>query len=122
MILSGILIGKTENKKQAEKMVTQYAGCPYAALVHHADSVLIGLFTLPDNHQWWLKEIEENPGKTLGLTCAEVFFTQKIYKESPWSLKEVDPDSDTAPCGSTCKPCPVYQSKCKGCPSTVYYG
>jgi hypothetical protein len=121
MTLSGILIGKTANPQQAEKMVTQYTGCPYAALVQHSDSVLIGVFTLPEDHAWWLKGVEENPGKTLKLTYAEVFFTQKIYKESPWSLKKVDSDRNTAPCGSTCQPCPVYQSKCKGCPSTVYY-
>lgn len=121
MRCNGIMVGKTANSHQAQKMTTQYAECPYAALITHSGSTVIGLFTLPEDHTWWLKEIEKAPDKTLGFTYAEVFFTRNIFVESPWSMNQCTYNQKTAPCGSTCQSCSAYQKKCKGCPSTVHY-
>lgn len=86
-----------------------------------ANDTIVGVFSLPQYHKWWLEWAESNPDETLVLKCIEIFFAKDIKAESPWSLGEVEPVLNKAPCGAKCSSCFQYKDKCEGRPATKYY-
>ncbi|MGD2249413.1 MAG: hypothetical protein PVF58_13475 [Candidatus Methanofastidiosia archaeon] len=113
--ITGILIGEGPTCEEARSMT-----CPYCALYYYSDNTIVGVFSIPPHHRWWLEWIEKKP-RVAGLTTAEVFFTEKVNAHSPWSLGQVKAEMEKAPCGSDCETCKFYQKECEGCPSTKYY-
>lgn len=119
-IITGILVGEALFPEKAGLLAEKYFQCPYCMLFTRAESFLVGVFALPEDHQWWLKYIEKDPEAILGLKTAAAFFTQDVRASSPYSRGEVNPVLEKAPCGSSCERCPLYQRECKGCPATHF--
>lgn len=116
--LVGILIGKTSDKEKADKISGYFEKCPYCAVSTSTDDKVVAVFTIPQEHKWWLDSIGEQPQATVGFESAEVFYADKIDVENIWSSGQVKPELDKAPCGANCIGCPVYRKACPGCPAT----
>lgn len=119
--ITGVLLGKMSSHKRATTIAKTYTKCPYCVSYISIGCTIVGVFSLPQDHKWWLEWVVEYPEETLGLKCAEVFFTQKVKTTSPWSCGEVKPILKRAPCGADCEECFRYQKECEGCPATIYY-
>lgn len=119
--LLGILLGNSPTAMKASSIAETYGECPYCVSFTSAGRTVIGVFSLPADHQWWLEWAVDDPENTLGLDRAEVFFTQGIEASSPWTLGNVTPSSQKAPCGAECSDCSKYGKGCEGCPATLYY-
>jgi len=120
-IITGVLLGKASSHKRATTIAETYTQCPYCVSYVSSGCTIIGVFSLPQDHKWWLEWVAEKPEETLGLQRAEVFFTERIKAISPWSAGNVIPILEIAPCGANCMKCFHYQKDCEGCPSTQYY-
>ncbi len=116
----GILIGEAPTKEKAQSIVLN-STCPYCACYTYSDRTVVGVFTMPPDHKWWLEWVKREPKKTIGLSSADVFFTEGIEASSQWSRGEVTPTDEEAPCGARCNSCPMYRDPCEGCPATSYY-
>ncbi len=112
MDLLGVLVGIAENHDEAKKICGLFDDCPYNVMNVVKEKVLVLLFSIPEDHKWWLEGIEKEPEKTLGLSEVEVFFSN--MPEQP--LEVVD-KREKAPCGSDCEKCDFFNEMCKGCPS-----
>lgn len=120
-IVTGILLGNAPKEEEARHIAEIYNNCPYCVSYVNSGCTIIGVFSLPEDHKWWLEWVVSNPEETLGLENAEAFTTMRIKTKSPWSLGEIKPILDKAPCGAECSECFRYQKECKGCPATSYY-
>lgn len=119
--LVGVLLGETFTPTKAALIADNYRQCPYCVSYVSVGCTVIGVFSLPPDHRWWLEWVTEHPEETLGLKRAEVFFTQQIEASSPWTRGDVKPHLEQAPCGTDCRECPRYHKECEGCPSTRHY-
>lgn len=119
--LVGILFGVTAKSTKAKAIAGFFRKCPYCAFCTHVGCTLIGAFSLPYHHRWWLSSIQRHPQETVGLERAEVFFAKRIEVSSPWKAGAVKPLLKKAPCGADCQKCPAYRIKCPGCIATKYY-
>lgn len=113
--ITGILLGEGPTCEEAKSM-----NCPYCVLYYCSDDTVVGVFSIPLSRRWWLELLEKEPN-VAGLTKAEIFFTEKVDTQSPWSLGQVIAEMDKAPCGTDCVTCKLYQKECEGCPFTRYY-
>ena len=113
--ITGILIGEGPTSEEAKSM-----SCPYCVLYTCSDNIVVGVFSIPLERRWWLKLLEKRPN-VAGLTKVEIFFTERVYTHSPWSLGQATAEMDKAPCGTDCETCQWYRKKCDGCPVTKYY-
>lgn len=119
--LVGVLLGEAPTPARAQRIAEIFQPCPYCVSYSSAGCTVLGVFVIPPDHRWWLEWVAERPEETLGLKCAEVFFTQRIAASSPWSRGEVKPHLERAPCGADCRECPRYRQGCEGCPATVHW-
>jgi len=119
--LVGVLLGQAPTPTKAASIADTYRLCPYCVSYTSAGSTVIGIFSFPPDHRWWLEWVKEKPEETLGLKCAEVFFTQGVEALSPWARGEVRPNPKNSPCGTDCQECPKYRKVCEGCPATHNY-
>ncbi len=117
----GILLGEAQTPERAASIAGTYRGCPYCVLYENADCTVLGVFSIPPDHKWWLEWAVENPEETLGLRKVEIFFAKAITGSSPWSREEARPLMDRAPCGADCGKCHRYSNGCIGCPATKHY-
>jgi hypothetical protein len=120
-ILIGILAGTAANADKASKIGVFLESCPYCALSASKGDVVFAVLTIPHEHKWWLESIREQPGDTIGLKNAEIFYATALKATSAWSNGKVEPSLDTSPCGAQCQGCRVYKKECRGCPATIYY-
>lgn len=120
-LLIGVLLGNSPTTKKSALIADTYRHCPYCVSYTSTGCTVVGIFSLPTDHRWWLQWVAENPEETLGLKCANVFFTQSVEAFSPWSRGNVKPNLEQAPCGAECLECPKYNKECKGCPATLNY-
>ena len=109
----------TEGK--ATSVSTLFSVCPYCALSQPFGKITLHVFSVPEDHRWWLTAIEEAPTETLSLEKAKIFFTDLLTIETPWTRGDIKPVLEEAPCGAVCATCPLYGEKCPGCPATRYY-
>ncbi|MDD4208238.1 MAG: hypothetical protein WC194_10075 [Mesotoga sp.] len=114
-----LLIGKGRNSGEVLK---SFENCPYVVSCSCSKEFLWVNFKLPVDHKWWLEGAEEDPVNTLGLESVEVFELSRISGESAFSEGKTEGLLSIAPCGSDCLQCPLYSSRCGGCPETVYFG
>lgn len=119
--LVGVLLGNSVTAEESALIAERYGGCPYCVSYTSAGCTVIGVFSLPADHRWWLEWVAQNPEETLGLTRAEVFFGQTVKALSPWARGDVKPESGQAPCRAKCTECPRYRQECEGCPATRDY-
>lgn len=112
MNILGILVGRAEDDESTSNICSLFNGCPYNLVNTVQDGVLFLLFNLPEGHRWWLEGIQDEPGRTLGLCEAEVFFSHMDVEPL-----EVVEKMETPPCGSDCERCVHLHERCKGCPS-----
>jgi len=117
----GVLIGDSPTDTKAASIADTYRKCPYCVSYASARRTVVGLFSLPPDHRWWLEWVADDPEGTLGLQRAEVFFAQAVEALSPWSRGEVKPSLERAPCAADCRDCPRYRDQCGGCPATRHY-
>ena len=117
----GVLLGKAPTPTKSKVIADLYHKCPYCISYASAEKMIMGIFSIPQDHQWWLESVVEHPKETMGLEVAEVFFPKYIEASSPWSRGETKPIQEKAPCGADCQGCPEYRKECKGCPATKYY-
>jgi hypothetical protein len=119
--LVAVLLGQAPTGAEAGRLAQRYPVCPYCVSLTASGDTIIGLYTIPQDHRWWLEWAVDHASETLGLECAELFFAQQIRAASPRSRSAVVAEQDRAPCGADCPECPLYQQKCDGCPATRYY-
>jgi len=119
--LVGVLLGDALTPTKAASIADRYSQCPYCVCYTSAGCMVIGVFSLPSDHRWWLEWVAENSEGTLGLKYAEVFFTQGVEASSSWARGEVRPNLKQAPCGADCPECSKYREACDGCPATHNY-
>lgn len=119
--ITGILIGEAPTEGKAASVAALFTDCPYCAFSKQIGKTTLEVFSVPEDHRWWLTAIEENPTETLGLEKAKVLFTDPLAIETPWTRGDMNPILEEAPCGADCTKCPLYEEKCPGCPSTRYY-
>lgn len=112
MDLLGVLLGKTESVDKTEDICSLFDDCPYSLINVVKDELMVVLFSLTENHRWWLEEVEKQPENTLGLSSAEVFFSEDIGTVP----RKVESREET-PCGTDCKRCKFYLKRCEGCTS-----
>jgi hypothetical protein len=117
----GVLIGDSPIDTKATAIADTYRKCPYCVSYASAGRTVVGLFSVPPDHRWWLQWVADDPEGTLGLQRAEVFFAQAVEALSPWSRGEVKPSLERAPCAADCPDCPRYRHQCAGCPATRHY-
>jgi len=113
-----VLVGKGKNSTQ---VLDFFSRCPYKVSCVSCGEYLWSLFKLPEDHIWWLEEITREPSVTIGLEEAEIFLSTQLSGESEFSKGEAKPVLEVSPCGTNCASCPLYVTKCEGCPSTVHY-
>ncbi len=118
--ICAVLLGNAATPALAEAFACDSRGCPYVASYTAIGTAVMGLYVLPAGKRWWIEYPQEHP-EVLGLQKAEVFITDRIEASSRWSLGQVEPVLETAPCGTDCVTCPHYQQRCMGCPATVFY-
>jgi hypothetical protein len=119
--LVGVILGKAPSPAKATAIAEAYGGCPYSVVLTTAGTLVIGVYSLPPEHHWWLQRLEDDPKGTLGLEGAEVLFTTEIEAYSPWTRGEVKSELELAPCGADCADCHEYLRICGGCPATTYH-
>ena len=112
MDLLGVLVGRTEDEDDAEKICGIFDDCPYCVMNVVKERMLVLLFSIPEDHRWWLEGIEKEPERTLGLSQAEIFFSERFD-----DLKKKIVSREEPPCGSDCESCESYLEECSGCPS-----
>ena len=113
--ITAILIGDGPSSEEAKSM-----SCPYCCIYTSSGNTVVGVFSSPPERRRWLELLEKKPS-VAGLRCVEIFFSQNVEAQSPWSLGEVFPNKHIAPCGTECGSCQWYKKECEGCPSTKYY-
>jgi len=116
MNILGLMVGEAPNVEKAEEICKLFEGCPYKKISTAKDRQVLILFSIPEDHRWWLEGLEREPEKTLGLSEAKVFFS-----EMPEYPLEVADQREDAPCGSDCKKCDFFNEMCNGCPSVYGY-
>ncbi len=116
MNILGLMVGEAPNVEKAEEICKLFEGCPYKKINTAKDRQVLILFSIPEDHRWWLEGLEREPEKTLGLSEAKVFFS-----EMPEYPLEVADQREDAPCGSDCKKCDFFDEMCNGCPSVYGY-
>jgi hypothetical protein len=119
--LVALLLGQAPTPAKAAHLAERYCVCPYCVSLTTEGDTVIGLYSIPPEHHWWLEWVVDRPQETLGLKRAELFFAQLIEAASPWSRGEVKAEQDRAPCGADCSACSLHQQRCKGCPATKHY-
>jgi hypothetical protein len=115
-VVCAVLIGNAPTEVAAEQVARNSQGCPYVAMYAATGRMVVGVFALPASKRRWIEIPQERP-ELLGLQKAAVFVTEGIEASSPWSRGEVRPVLQLAPCGTDCRPCPLYRA---GCPATVW--
>jgi len=119
--LVGVLLGEALTPKKAQLIADTYRQCPYCVSYTSAGCTVIGVFSLPQDHRWWLEWVVENPKETIGVKCAKSYFTQRVVASSPWTRGDVKPILERAPCGADCRECSRCREECEGCPATLHY-
>lgn len=119
--LIGVMVGEVDQPAKATAIADRYRSCPYCVSYTSSGPVVIGVFSLPPDHRWWLEWVERDPEGTLGLKRAEVFFSHVLEVLSPWARGEVKPELAKAPCRADCHDCRSYRKECEGCPATLDY-
>ncbi len=117
----GVLLGDAATPTKAASIADTYGQCPYCVCYVSAGHTVIGVFSFPSDHRWWLEWVAENPEGTIGLRYAEVFFAHAVEASSSWGRGEVRPNLNQAPCGADCRECLKYREACEGCPATHNY-
>ena len=117
----GILVGEASSPEKARLIMEDGLRCPYTVTYALSGNTIVGIFSVPIGHEWWLEWVEKDPQETIGLEHAELFFSKKSKASSPWSRGETKPILEQAPCGADCIGCKKYDKECEGCPATVYY-
>jgi len=98
-----------------------FRSCPYMVSCSTCGGYVWSHFRLPENHLWWLEATEKDPASTVGLESIELLFPEKPTGESEFSRGETSPTLEISPCKSYCPECPLYRTRCEGCPTTVHY-
>ncbi|MBS3782221.1 MAG: hypothetical protein KGY66_06115 [Candidatus Thermoplasmatota archaeon] len=104
-------MGKTESVDKTEDICGLFDDCPYSVLNFVKDELMVVIFSLPEDHRWWLEEVEKRPEKTLGLSLAEIFFSEHMGGVSREAVKR-----EETPYGTECERCKFYLKRCEGCP------
>ncbi len=112
MSLLGVLVGRAEDENDAEKICSLFDNCPYSMMNMVKEKMLVLLFSIPEDHRWWLEGIEKEPERTLGLSEVELFFSEHFDDLTKEVVMKEKP-----PCGTDCESCESYMEECRGCPS-----
>ncbi len=112
MNLLGVMLGRAENEDDAKSICSLFDDCPYSVMNVLKETMLVLLFSIPEDHKWWLEGVENEPKETLGLSEVEVFFSEHFDDLSRKIVSREEP-----PCGTDCNKCKCYMEKCRGCPS-----
>lgn len=113
-----ILYGKG---RESVNIAEVFRSCPYTVTCSTCGGYVWSHFRLPENHLWWLEAAEKDPAGTVGLESIELLFPEKLTGESEFSRGETSPTLEISPCKSYCPECPLYRTRCEGCPATVHY-
>ncbi|MFH1314424.1 MAG: hypothetical protein ABIJ00_14530 [Candidatus Eisenbacteria bacterium] len=119
--LVGVVLGQAASPSKAAEIADTYGRCPYCASFTTLGPSAMGMFAIPPERRWWLDNIAETAGSTLGFENAEALVTEAIDASSPWSRGDVKPNLHPAPCGTDCRQCHCYGHECQGCPATLDY-
>lgn len=106
--------------KKSVNIAEIFQSCPYTVVCTACRGYVWSHFRLPENHLWWLEATEKDPIDTVGLESVELFFPEKLKGESEFSRGETSPMLEISPCKSYCPECPLYRTRCEGCPATVH--
>lgn len=117
----GILIGEASSPEKARLIMEDGLRCPYAVTYAISGNTIVGIFSVPIGHEWWLEWVEKDPKGTIGLEHAELFLSRKSRAQSPWAREDVKPVLEGAPCGADCLRCARYSNECRGCPAATFY-
>lgn len=116
-----LVLGVADTQKNATKIAKMFHSCPYCTDFMSKKGFAIGVFVIPANHKWWLEYVQKKPRETFGFSKAAVFFTDPMGITSPWSRGEVQSLAELASCGTNCRKCNSYKTRCEGCPGTKCY-
>lgn len=119
--ITGILIGEASTPEKASSVAATYKKCPYCCSFYSNGKGIIGIFAIPKENKWWLNWVVDQPMETMGLKCADAFFTRKVKASCTWLRGELIPTQQKSPCGAQCWECSKYLKECKGCPATLYH-
>jgi hypothetical protein len=123
--LAPVLVeGESKSKEEADKIASKFRNCPYVSFIATRETKVFFTYALPEEQLWWMKEIEKEPKRHMGLESVKVTYPEKLYQprvmrvrypRSPTESSFCDPGS-----GFTCDKCPGY-SVCLGCPGTIFH-
>jgi hypothetical protein len=115
-----LLIGEAPDPLAADRIATQYAGCPYVHFISAFSSMVVGVWYLPEAQRWWLKLVAEQPMLTLGLARAAVYRSEAPAYPASFELRTQGQAGETSPCGSDCRLC-ERSATCCHCPACRSY-
>ena len=71
------LLGEAPTKEAAARIAEVFSGCPYVYFMGAFGEMVVGIYYLSGEHQWWLQAVAENPQATLGLKRAALYVTDR---------------------------------------------
>lgn len=111
-----LLLGEAPTEEAAEKIAEVLAPCPYVYFLSAFGRMVVGVFFLGQDREWWLRAVAEDPEATMGLVRAALYVRGNPAFPAGMEPRVGPGNSDRSPCGASCPDCPRYQNPCPGCP------
>ncbi|MFW9915391.1 MAG: hypothetical protein ACFFGZ_07235 [Candidatus Thorarchaeota archaeon] len=122
MLIGALLIGNAESEQKAKQTANKYRNCPFVSLMALKGSQVFMTLFIPEEHDWWVDYIAQNPELSLKLQDVQVTYFDDVRYPEPLTMHLPEEALKITPCGSNCENCPAYESEsCPGCPATVFY-
>lgn len=122
MLIGALLVGKSKSEQKAKQTATKYRDCPFVSLMATKGSQVFMTLFIPEEHDWWVDYIEQNPELSLKLQDVQVTYFDDIQYPEPLTMRLPEEALEIAPCGSNCGNCPAYENEsCPGCPATIFH-
>jgi hypothetical protein len=119
--ICAIVIGKSGDSAQAQKMVKASQACPFVALYTAKNDIICGIFTLPRLQQEWAEYPVQKPRFLDFEEVLITLVTDKVTASSPYSRGDELVSLDETSSNQHIKVCSRYPEKCSCCPATLFY-
>jgi len=116
-----LLLGEAPTKEAAARIAEVFSGCPYVYFMGAFGEMVVGIYYLSGEHQWWLQAVAENPQATLGLVRAALYVTDRPVFPAGMEPRIPKERGERSPCGAYCPECPRYRDPCRGCPASRHF-
>ena len=116
--------GIAEKEEDADKIASKFRHCPYVSFIATEGNRVFFTYSLPEEQRWWMREIEKEPKRHMGLKKVKVTYPERLYYPNEMKVRYPRRSTQASFCDPksnfVCSSCPGY-SVCLGCPGTTYF-